>query len=382
MKKFIKNLMGLTASLVMAGALSPVLAQTAATPAATPAATAAATPAPPAVTVDGLVDTYYSYDFNSGNVGGVNGYFYNNVDNSFTLALAEAKFTATQGAASAHLVLAYGQEAGLGLAGPGFDVLQGYVSYAAGQFTFTGGKFATWMGNEVIESTGNWNYSHSLLFAYIPLWHTGLSVNFAPSSTFNVTGYATDGNNTVAAASTGKEYGLEAVLAPNAQWSFTLNGEFGPVAGNAVVANNLTNGVGELIVKFMPDSMWSFGVDAQYGMTNFASGSTPSSASYWGLALYGRDQISSDWAAALRLEDVTDSGELGFGTSTVAGSLYEGTLTVEHDFTANLLGRLEGRFDTNALPTGVGTATAAAPLYADPLATSQVTATYSMVMTY
>jgi len=132
----------------------------------------------------------------------------------------------------------------------------------------------------------------------------------------------------------------------------------------------------------MPDSMWSFGVDAQLGMTNFPSGSTPSSASYWGLALYGRDQISSDWAAALRLEDVTDSGELGFGTSTVAGSLYEGTLTVEHDFTANLLGRLEGRFDTNALPTGVGTATAAAPLYADPLATSQVTATYSMVMTY
>ncbi|SRR5665213_2917318 len=397
MKKFIKNLIGLTASLVIAGAFSPVLADDAtpaATAAATPAATAAATPAPPAVVVGGMVDTYYSYDFNSNNVGGVNGYFYNNVDNSFTLALAEAKFTATQGAASAHLVLAYGQEASLGIGSasvtglgpvvvtPSFDVLQGYLAYTAGQFTFTGGKFVTWMGNEVIESTGNWNYSHSLLFGVIPFWHTGLSVNYAPSSTFNVTGYATDGNNTVAASPVGKTYGLEAVLAPSAQWSFTFNGLLGPTAGNLTVPNNLTNGVGELIVKFMPDSMWSFGVDAQYGMTDFPSGSTPSSASYWGLALYGRDQISSDWAAALRLEDLSDSGELGFGTTTVAGSLYEGTLTVEHDFTANLLGRLEGRFDTNALPTGVGSATAATAIYPNATSTSQVTATYSMVMTY
>ena len=39
MNKFIKNLMGLVAALVMAGGLSPVLAQTAATPAPTAAAT-------------------------------------------------------------------------------------------------------------------------------------------------------------------------------------------------------------------------------------------------------------------------------------------------------------------------------------------------------
>jgi hypothetical protein len=382
MKKFIKNLMGLTASLVIAGAFSPVLADTA-----TPAATAAATPAPPAVTVDGLVDTYYSYDFNSGNVGGVNGYFYNNVDNSFTLALAEAKFTATQGPASAHLVLAYGQETALGLTagstgaatGLGFDVLQGYLAYTAGQFTFAGGKFVTWMGNEFIESTSNWNYSHSLLFGVIPFWHTGLSVMFMPSSTFMVTGYAVDGNNTVNSSSDGKTYGLQAVITPNSQWNFTVNGLIGPTAGNATVPNDNTNLIGEAIIKFLPDSMWSFGLDAQYGTTSAPVGSSPS---YWGLALYGRDQISSDWAAALRVEDLTDSGELGFGSTTVAGSLYEGTLTVEHDFTANLLGRLEGRFDTNALPTGVGTATAAAPIYPNGTSTSQVTATYSMVMTY
>ncbi|HXL72135.1 MAG TPA: outer membrane beta-barrel protein, partial [bacterium] len=218
--------------------------------------------------------------------------------------------------------------------------------------------------------------------------------NWTPSSTFNVTGYATDGNNTVNSSSDGKTYGLEAVLAPSSQWSFTVNGLLGPTAGNATIPNDLTNFVGEAIIKFMPDSMWSFGLDAQYAMTSLPSGTTPSSASYWGLALYGRDQIASDWAVALRLEDLTDSGEIALGSGIpdgsfyngsawVSTSFYEGTLTLEHDYTANLLGRLEGRFDTNATPTGVGTATAAAPIYNSQAgSTSEFSLTYSTVLTF
>jgi hypothetical protein len=103
--------------------------------------------------------------------------------------------------------------------------------------------------------------------------------------------------------------------------------------------------------------------------------------------LYGRDQVASDWAVAVRLEDVMDSGELGYGfltsaTAYTAGSLMEGTLTVEHNFTANLLGRLEGRYDTNSLPTGVGTATAAVSIYGGGASTSQATGTASMVFSF
>lgn len=383
MRKMMK-LFSWMASLALAVAVSPALADTPA---------AAATPAAPTVTVNGLVDTYISYDLSNSSNGknglGNVGYFYNNVDNSFTLGLAEAKFTATQGPASGHLVLAYGQENSLGLVGfgnSGVDVLQAYASYNASQWTFSAGRFVTWMGDEVIESNGNWNYSHSLLFNAIPLWHTGLSVNFAPSSSFGITGYAVDGNNSTAATPDGKEYGLQAVITPNSQWTITLNGEFGPVAGNAVVPNNDGNLVGEGIFTFKPDSMWSFALDAQYGSTSFPSPATPSSTSYWGLALYGRDQISSDYAVAVRLEDVSDNGELGFGQyingAWVAGSLQEGTLTIEHNFTANLLCRVEGRYDTNSLPTGVGTASAAASIYAGGLANSQVTGTASLVMSY
>src|SRR5580658_8920187 len=189
MRKTFK-LFSFLASFAFASSLTPVLAQTAATAAATPAATAAATPAPPTVAVGGYMDAYYTYDFtnSSKEVGGSGtGYFYNSADDSFTLGLAEAKVTATQGPASAHLVLAYGEEASLGIAGSGFDVLQGYLSYTSGQWTLNGGRFVTWLGDEVVESASNWNYSHSLLFNYIPIWHTGVSVNWTPSTTFNAT---------------------------------------------------------------------------------------------------------------------------------------------------------------------------------------------------
>jgi Putative beta-barrel porin-2, OmpL-like. bbp2 len=333
------------------------------------------------------VDSYFTYNFanNSGKVLGLgNGYFYNNVDDSFTLGLAEVKVTATQGQGSAHVVLGYGQEAALGIAGPGFDVLQAYVSYNPGQWTFNAGKFVTWMGDEVIESNSNWNYSHSLLFGVIPFWHTGLSVNFAPSSSFGITGYVTDGNNTVTSLSAGpgKDYGLQAIITASSTFTITLNGEVGPTPGNATLPNNLTNMTGEGIFVFKPDSMWSFALDAQYGTTSYPTGAVPSSVSYWGLALYGRDQIASDWAVALRLEDLSDSGLLGFGNSKVAGSNYEGTLTVEHNFTPNTLLRVEGRYDTNSYPTGIGTATAAASIYGGGTSTGQFTTTASMVVSY
>jgi hypothetical protein len=73
---------------------------------------------------------------------------------------------------------------------------------------------------------------------------------------------------------------------------------------------------------------------------------------------------------------------LGFGNSTTSGSIYEGTLTIEHNLSANMLVRLEGRYDTNSVPTGVGTATAAAPFYALGNSTSEFTATLGTMLSF
>ena len=50
------------------------------------------------------------------------------------------------------------------------------------------GKFVTHMGNEVIESKDNWNYSRSFLFAYaIPYYHTGIRLTYPLASTLSGT---------------------------------------------------------------------------------------------------------------------------------------------------------------------------------------------------
>jgi len=180
-------------------------------------------------------------------------------------------------------------------------------------------------------------------------------------------------------------------------WTITLNGLFGPEAGSSSGVggyNNLGNMTDEGIFMFKPDSMWSFALDAQYGMSSTPSGTSPSSTSYWGLALYGRDQVSSDYAIAVRLEYVDDSGELGVGQITsgtsptsytiTPGSLMEGTLTIEHNLSANMLVRLEGRYDTNSEPTFASgsTSTTAQPLYALGNSTSEFTLTLGTMLSF
>jgi hypothetical protein len=347
--------MGLTASLVMAGALSPVLAQTAATPAATPAATAAATPAPPVVVIDGMVEGYYSYNWtnagNNKNGYGNNDYFYNSLDGSYQLGLAELKATATQGLASGHLVLAYGQEAGLAIGAgvPGMNVEQAYVSYAPGAWTLSAGRFVTWMGNEVIETTGNWNISRSLLFNNtIPLWHEGVSVAYAPDSTIKFTGYATDGWNNVPGLITvgtdpAETLGLQLAWTPNSVWSITLQGIDGPGVTALFPAAAVSRYIGEAIIGYNPTSDWSFVLDAEAGGADGIG-----TADFWGADLYAKYALSSDYSAALRLEEVSDNGGTLALYGLTGGVKNEGrdaTLTFTHNLTAAFTVSLEGRYD-------------------------------------
>jgi len=352
--------------------------------AATAAVSAAATPAPPTVTVDGLVDTYYSYNFTNPGVSSNTSYWYNSTSDSYNLGLAEAKLTATQGQASGHLVLAYGEETSLGLEAPGIDVLQAYVAYNPGQWTFNFGKFVTWMGYEVIESTGNWNYSHSLLFGALPYWHTGFSANYAPSSTFNATVYVTDGVNTTSATPLGKTYGLELAITPNSLWNITLNGIMSPYSSaSTLLGPGPTESafVGEAIVVYKPTSLWSFALDGQYGTYGVSSGTSPS---YFGIALYGKYQIQSDWDAVLRLEYINDADDdaIGlYGNTDAPGNAFTGdeaTLTIEHDFTTNLIARLEGRLDMASYDGSAADvfATGGTP------SSSQFTGTASMAFTF
>ena len=129
--------------------------------------------------VSGFVDTYYSYNFNKptacATVGGVAVfnclYNFNVAHNSFSLNLAEVAFEKKPTADSRggfRFDLDYGPTAAMVHASePGGtsiyqNIQQAYVSFLApaGEgLQFDVGKFVTPMGNEVIETKDNWNYS-------------------------------------------------------------------------------------------------------------------------------------------------------------------------------------------------------------------------------
>jgi hypothetical protein len=189
------------------------------------------------------------------------------------------------------------------------------------------------MSNEVIESKGNWNYSRSLLYYYTGIFHTGLSVGYAPSANFSLTGYAVNGwNNDLADNVAGeKTYGLQATIKPDAAWSIVLNGSAGPNPFSTT--DGSTNLLGEVILSYNATDKLSLALDSEVDSQVLVPTGTNEIS---GVALYGKYQIQSDWDAALRLEELS----INNGTED-----REGTLTIEHDLTANTILRLEGRYD-------------------------------------
>jgi hypothetical protein len=171
----------------------------------------------------------------------------------------------------------------------------------------------------------------------------------------------------------GKTYGLEFVITPNSMWSITLNGILSPYSGT------LNTYTGEGIVVYKPDATWSFTLDGQYGNWEVSSG-----PSYYGVALYGKCQIQSDYDAVLRLESLSDAQDNAvalYGNTDKPGEAFTGTeatLTLEHDFTANMIARLEGRVDMASYNGSAANvfATSTTPI------SSQVTGTASVAYTF
>jgi len=321
------------------------------------------------VTFTGGVDAYYSLNItNMSNdaSGSGNGllYGFNTVDNSYTLGLAEIATKATMGEASANIVAFFGEAGMIAVLDPSFipsqfALMAANISVTKDIWTFGFGKYMTWVGNEVVESYLNMNYSRSILFFGIPLYHTGFSIGVAPDSQFAATAYFVNGWNNQNAnvfSSAEKTMGLQVKFMP-ADTGFTaiLNGIYGPEPFGAYA---VPTAVGELILSYTTD-IFTFALDSQIGMNMpsedvYGAGPHPH---YYGFALYGKAALEGGWGIALRLEEVVDHGStlIGGGTSLLGYEYREVTLTIENKVTSNMLARLEGRMDMDVMD-GSGTA--------------------------
>jgi hypothetical protein len=131
--------------------------------------------------ISGSVDGYYRYNF-ADVPGKLNNYTsFTNSQNSFELGMATIKVDHSIGKVSATIDLGFGrraQEFSYNDANTLLSIKQMYLSYAlTDKIKLTAGKWATHVGYELVDATGNRNYSMSYGFSYGPFFHTGLKAD-------------------------------------------------------------------------------------------------------------------------------------------------------------------------------------------------------------
>jgi len=331
------------------------------------------------ITITGLVDGYYQYSFNhppkAPGAVEVGGRAFDVKNDAFSFAVGEVNIhrdsskTFPIGLTFTGIV---GKNADLiHFTEPGTQTTR-FVQQLFGTYATTGkmpitidvGKFTTWTGYEVMESSSNDNYSRGLLFTYaIPLYHMGIRATtpLTPKLTGGL--YLVNGWNNVEDDNGGKSYGASLNFTPTSTINFILNyiggdeggpanknGAFGGIGfpANIVLNTQLLDVIGTWNIT--PKFKLAFNVD-------YASASKPGNGggNWNGEAVYGRYQFTPMNAFALRLEHFEDTAGLRTGT---AQNLNGVTATLEHVWKSNLVTRLEFRHDhagaAGFFPSGSG----------------------------
>jgi hypothetical protein len=156
-----------------------------------PAAAPAAAPAKTwkdLITVEGLVDSYYLWNFTgSTSLTPPGGRQFDTLSNTFTLNYAKVGIGVNADPAGLRIDLGYGATGQIingALPQPpasleSFIIQQAYATIMpVPNLTLDFGKFVTTAGAEVIEANKNWMYSRSILFFNIPLLHTGVRATY------------------------------------------------------------------------------------------------------------------------------------------------------------------------------------------------------------
>jgi len=254
--------------------------------------------------------------------------------------------------------------------GDQFALEQAFAQYAAGTWTFQGGKFVTLAGAEDIAPTGNSNTSRSLLYFAEPLTHTGVRITDAISSKFTVilglnngwTKCDRDSDSFACGSATTGE--LAAIFTPDKKLSLSLQGYYGPESftpsgsnlGEVRSNRTLLDG----IATYNASSALTLMANLDYGsQANFDG--NDHTASYLGAALYLNFAFNDRWRASLRGEYVDDRDSHFFiiavdplSCTDVQGAeqcryrwnrVSEETLTVAYDPAKHFELRLEGRLD-------------------------------------
>lgn len=299
------------------------------------------------VEVSGLVDTYFTYNFNEPATGSFTPL--RNFDvkhNQFSVALAElafAKVAEADDRVGFRLDLQYGHAAQI-FNGDALDnnalvnVQQAYVGYLApvgNGLTFEVGKFVTPIGTEPTESNLNNNYSRSWLYALGPYYHVGARVSYPVNSKVTLGGMVVNGWNATGDNNAGKSFGASVTIVPSSKVTIIQNFLAGPEQTdntddvrkysdtNLAITASPTTTAG-LNYIYSQDSIDGDGINWQ------------------AVALYFRKQVTDVFAVAPRFTWFDDPNGFASGGEQ---TLKEFTLTGEFKSTQGLIFRMEYRRD-------------------------------------
>jgi hypothetical protein len=351
------------AETVTAGTSEEIQSPTPAPPAqAAPAPTAAPADAAPAaatwsvgpIEFSGLIDGYYSYNYNrpSNTANGqVNDYYnFNDKTDQFNLSMAKLTLNHDPDPVGVHVDVIFGRtntlinQIGGSTSDNGNYLEQGFISLKPAKakgLELDFGKFVTSAGAEVIESKDNWNYSRSFLFVYaIPYFHFGLRSSMPVTKTWTAGVQLVNGWNTISKSNGGVTVGLTSVLTKT-KYTWSANYYFGPEnSGTQKGYRNLI----DTTLLLTPTAKFNAYLNYDYSQNrDAASWQGDTNLNHWqGFAGAVHEQLNAKNALAARGEYFYDPQ--GFTTGKPQ-KLKEVTATYEYKWLEGLLTRIEYRHD-------------------------------------
>jgi Putative beta-barrel porin-2, OmpL-like. bbp2 len=301
----------------------------------------------PATTFSGSLDLYYRYNFANAPSFNNNYTSFTNSQNSFELGFATIRADHSWAKSGVTVELGFGRRAqefsyndGPSPSLNGYfslaNVVQAFVYYnITDKIKLTAGKWGTHIGYEVVDPSGNRNYSMSYMFSYGPFFNTGLKADIAiAGKTAIMVGISNPTDNSTTTAVQKMAIAQISTATPDSKWKFYLNYQGGHNTDSSTLNQFDFVMTGTVTDKF------SVGFNATDQMVK-----TSNTNSWWGAAVYLNVDPSPKFGATLRAEYFDNKKAVL--TVLPPGSLTEFTLTGQFH-----LGKLtfmpELRYDTGS----------------------------------
>lgn len=305
------------------------------------------------IKMSGLVDAYYSHNFNNPASG------FNTLRNfevksrQFSLNMAEFSLYQDTAPIGFRLDLGFGRAWDIfSAADPGGRdiqrfIPQAYVTARKGTFTFDFGKFYTSVGGELTENNYTWHYGRGYLYTNGPYYHMGLRMTKALSDTVNVGFALVNGWNNVEDNNSGKTMGFNANwTAKSKKVSLLYNSYVGP---EKTGTNRGWRQIHEGLMNFSPTERWSGYLDYYYGREAEAGGVGTPAANWNAVGISSKFLLNSHNYVAFRYEYFADHDGFptGYGSKI---NLQSFTATYAYKWTQGLEMRWEYRRDMSDQP--------------------------------